>query len=117
MKEGLPDEFSSLIFQLEKIRDFMLESEKRYEHWIKLAHPRNKAGAKNLIHYLAFRSFHLRRLQDELSAIGLSSFGHSERYVLRNVENILQWLYKGAGKQAPFKTVKAVLIFLTAKNS
>ena len=49
-------------------------------------------GALNLAHYLALRSFDLREMQDELSALGLSSLGRGEASVLENLNRIIRLL-------------------------
>ncbi len=87
-----------LIDQLLIIRDAILNAEKQCEQLIGSVHPNYKYSARNFVRYLALRTFELRPIQEELSAMGLSSIGHSERYVLANVENILYFLHLYLGK-------------------
>jgi len=87
-----------LIDQLLIIRDAIINAEKQSEDLIGSVHPNYKYSARNFVRYLALRTFELRPIQEELSAMGLSSIGHSERYVLANVENILYFLNLYLGK-------------------
>jgi pyruvate kinase len=49
---------------------------------LELLHPDNRSAGRNLVHYLALRQHDLRDLQHQLTALGLSSLGRSEPYVL-----------------------------------
>lgn len=58
-------------------------------------HPIFKKSARNLIHYLAFRSFDIDKLQLELKNLGLPSLSTIESHVMRslyNLQNILHHL-------------------------
>ena len=55
------------------------------------------ASAVNLLHYLALRRHDLRKIQSELHALGLSSLGRSEAYVLRSLEAVLSVLQQLQG--------------------
>ena len=48
-------------------------------------HPRHQRSARNLAHYLALRQHDLRRLQEQLTLLGLSSLGRAEGHVLSTV--------------------------------
>lgn len=54
-------------------------------------------SARNLLHYLAFRSFDLREEQARLAHWGLSSLGRSESHVLYNLDAVLGWLHRLGG--------------------
>lgn len=82
-----------------KIREAILSCEEEYEPIIQSVHPNYRYSVRNFIRYLKLRTFELRKIQEELSAMGLSSIGHSERYVLANIENILYFLHLYQGKQ------------------
>src|SRR5271169_2039996 len=56
-----------------------------------------RESARNLLHYLAFRRFDLRREQATLAHLGLSSLGRSESHVLYNLEAVLRWLGPPSG--------------------
>lgn len=51
-------------------------------------HSNHRAAGRNLVHYLALRQHDLRPLQHELTALGLSSLGRSEPYVLATLEAV-----------------------------
>lgn len=51
-----------------------------------------RESARNLLDYLAFRQFDLRREQALLSHWALSSLGRSESHVLYNLDAVLGWL-------------------------
>lgn len=87
-----------LIDQLLIIREAILKSEQDCKDLIESVHPNYKYSARNFVRYLTLRTFELRPIQEELSAMGLSSIGHSERYVLANVENILYFLHLYLGR-------------------
>jgi len=55
-------------------------------------------SARNLLHYLAFRRFDLRREQTRLSHWGLSSLGRSESHVLYNLDAVLNGLDRLRGR-------------------
>ncbi len=55
---------------------------------LRLVDPRNTASAVNLVHYLALRRHDLRRLQMELSELGLSSLGRCEARVQHSLEQV-----------------------------
>ena len=82
-----------------EIRQAILDCEAVYEPQIASVHPNYRYSARNFIRYLKLRTFELRRIQEQLSAMGLSSIGHSERYVLANIENILYFLHLYVGRK------------------
>ncbi|WP_430972464.1 pyruvate kinase [Sunxiuqinia rutila] len=88
-----------LILRLMRIREAILSCEENYEPMIQSVHPNYQYSVRNFIRYLKLRTFELREIQEELSAMGLSSIGHSERYVLANIENILYFLHLYQGKK------------------
>lgn len=91
-------DIDALIEDLLMIRNDILEWEKEYREVIAQVHPNYKYSATNFIRYLRLRTFDLRKIQFQLSALGLSSISHSERHVLANVENILHFLYLSQGR-------------------
>jgi len=58
------------------------------EESLRLVDPRNLASATNLVHYVALRRHDLRRLQMELSELGLSSLGRCEARVHHSLEQV-----------------------------
>ena len=91
-------EIEELITELLKIREAILSSEEKYQKLIDSVHPNYLYSARNFVRYLQLRTFELRPIQEQLSALGLSSIGHSERYVLANIENILYFLHLYVGR-------------------
>lgn len=51
-------------------------------------------SAQNLAHYLAFRQYDLRLLQEKLASVGLSSLGRGESHTLLNLESVIRMLGK-----------------------
>ena len=88
----------ALIDDLLIIRNAILDGEKEYQEVIDNVHPHYRYSATNFIRYLKLRTFDLRKIQFQLSALGLSSISHSERHVLANVENILHFLHLSEGR-------------------
>lgn len=91
-------DINTLITSLTEIREAILEGEKEFLTTIDNVHPNYKYSATNFIRYLKLRTFDLRKIQELLSTLGLSSISHSERHVLANVENILHFLHLSQGK-------------------
>lgn len=87
-----------LIHQLLEVYRSILEREKESIDIIKGVHPNYRESARNFIRYLALRTRNLKKIQDKLSCLGLSSIGHSERYTLANIENILFFLHALEGE-------------------
>jgi len=68
------------------------ELEKVHESMLEQVHPVFQKSAANLVHYLAFRSFDIDKLQSELENLGLPFLSTIESHVMRslyNLQNIL----------------------------
>jgi pyruvate kinase len=85
----------SLAAHLEAVRDSLLELESAVDL---SSFGAQRESARNLLHYLAFRRYDLRRAQSLLTSWGLSSLGRSEGHVLHNMEMVLGWLDRALGK-------------------
>jgi pyruvate kinase len=83
--------------QLRQIVERAGELEARFESDLALAHPDFSASARNLLHYVALRQFDIGDLQKQLSELGLSSLGRSERHVAASIEAVRQALDALAG--------------------
>ncbi len=81
-----------------ELRDAALAAEERDRQRIDAVDPVHRAGAANLVHYLALRSRDLRPLQERLTAEGLSSLGRMEAGVLRNLEAVLRTIGDALGE-------------------
>ncbi len=79
----------SLAARLERVRTSLIELERSVD--LAPFGPQ-RDSARNLLHYLAFRRFDLRREQARLAHWALSSLGRSESHVLYNLEAVLGWL-------------------------
>ncbi len=89
------DQIDSLGEQIETILQKALELESEYAFELGKVHPVYKKSALNLIHYLAFRSFDIIELQDELRNNGLPSLSNVEPHVfnsLLSLKTILNFL-------------------------
>lgn len=87
-----------LIDRIEIIRQEMIAKEWQFSKIFDTINPNFRDSARNLIHYLTLRSYDLRDIQENLSSLGISSIGHSERYTIVNLDNILHLLYLLQGK-------------------
>lgn len=85
-------ELELLIAELVAIRAAMVAAESAMMPRIERLHSSYRLSAINLVHYLALRRQDLRPLQIKLSALGLSSLGRAEAYVMANVEAVLRTL-------------------------
>jgi pyruvate kinase len=84
-----------LATRLERLRASLIELEQAVD----LApYGTQRDSARNLLHYLAFRRFDLRRDQTRLSHWGLSSLGRSESHVLYNLDAVLSGLDRLRGR-------------------
>ncbi len=81
-----------LISELEDILEFVKSREAANADLIRQVQPHYRDSARNLIHYMALRSFDLRPIQEELSMMSISSLGHSEGYTLTNLKKIIHLL-------------------------
>lgn len=93
------EKLQQLIYTISEVRTAMMAREAAWEDVISKLPAEQIDSARNLIRYLALRTFNLRETQAELSNRGLSSIGHSERYTLANVDNILNLLHLLVGEQ------------------
>jgi len=76
--------------------------EERYRVQLEQLHPEQERSGLNLLHYLALRRQDVRHVQDQLSALGLSSLGRAEAHVLDHlhaVRHALRALQGHGGKR------------------
>jgi len=91
--------------RLERLRSSLLDLEQAVD----LApFGAERDSARNLLHYLAFRRFDLRREQTRLSHWGLSSLGRSESHVLYNLDAVLSGLDRIRGRPPARRPAPAV---------
>ena len=92
-------DIAELSVKLTAIRNSMLAVEETFRGTISQLHPNYRYSGLNFIRYLHLRQYKLKKYQEALSNLGLSSFGHSERYTLSNLENTLYILNALQGKE------------------
>lgn len=95
-----PVNINALLQQLLELRETMLMREVSLQTKIIQLPEHARESAVNLIHYLAMRTLDLRHIQEQLATLGLSSIGHSERYTLVNLDNIIHLLQLLGAKAA-----------------
>lgn len=88
----------ALIAELWSLREALVAMEHRLAPWLREAAPAQVASALNLAHFLALRHIDLRRLQERLSWVGVSSLGRAESHVMANVDKVLGILHRLAGR-------------------
>ena len=71
--------------QLDIILQKILEYEERYNSQIQQVHPKYKESAKNLIHYLALRTFDNNIIQEKLNTAGFPIAPHNEAQILHGL--------------------------------
>jgi pyruvate kinase len=89
---------ADLLEELTTLRADIVAESRDAEHCIDATHPRHRASARNLLHYLALRRRDLRPLQHRLSTLGLSSLGRAEAHVLATLDAVLGLLRRLNGK-------------------
>lgn len=90
---------ASLIDELWALRASMLDYESRLAPWLQDVDPSHAPSACNLAHYLAMRRFDMRRLQERLAWVGVSSLGRAETHVLANLDKVLGILHRLLGRR------------------
>ncbi len=93
-----PPAAGPLIKTLLDLRSDVLTKEKQAVKLLNKIHPVHLKSARNLLHYLAFRSHDLRELQLALSEWGLSSLGRAERKVQVTIDAVLMALHQLSNK-------------------
>ena len=89
----------TLIDELWALRESMLDYETRLAPWFRDVDPAHVPSASNLAHYLALRRFDMRRLQERLAWVGVSSLGRAETHVLANLDKVLGILHRLVGRR------------------
>jgi pyruvate kinase len=89
---------ADLLEELTALRADIVAETRAARHCIDAAHPRHRASARNLLHYLVLRRRDLRPLQQRLSTLGLSSLGRAEAHVLATLDAVLGLLRRLNGK-------------------
>lgn len=90
---------TALIDELQQLRGAMLAAQRRLSPQLEDVQPHWPASAVNLAHYLALRRHDIRRLQERLAWVGVSSLGRAETHALASVDKVLGLLHLLAGRQ------------------
>jgi pyruvate kinase len=71
--------------QIDQIINKAIALESDYTNMIENVHPTHRKSALNLIHYLAFRSFDIDNLQEQLIYMGLPDLANIEGHVMKSL--------------------------------
>ncbi|CAK9229585.1 unnamed protein product [Sphagnum troendelagicum] len=82
----------NLIDQLQGIHLHALALERWHAPQLKKVHSRYQESARNLLHYVAFRSLDIAGLQETLTSLGLSSLESCEACTLASVNSVISSL-------------------------
>lgn len=108
LDEGLR-ELTALEAEVGELREALLRAESAKRDEIGAVDPSHRRSAANLVHYVELRSHDVRRLQGRLAALGLSSLGRCEPYVLATIEAVLGVLARLAGRE-PLPAVAGIAL-------
>ncbi|MDN3641145.1 pyruvate kinase [Lutimonas halocynthiae] len=81
------DKLQEILVALDSVIDRISEFEHKYEDQLSSVHPNYAQSAKNLVHYLALRSFNINIFQDKLEDLGLPFTLESQNNILYNMLN------------------------------
>ena len=82
------DKLQEILVALDSVIDRITEFEHRYNAQLNSVHPNYAQSAKNLVHYLALRSFNINIFQDKLEDIGLPITLESQNNILYGLLNV-----------------------------
>ncbi len=106
---GRSRDLRELETQVRDLRDALVAAEVTRADEIEAAHPRHRRSAANLVHYVELRNHDIRHLQLRLGALGLSSLGRCEPYVLATIEAVLALLARLTGSPPPTTSASVAL--------
>ena len=87
--------------QLKAISDSARQLESAYSADLDAVHPKFRASARNLVHYLALRQSDISELQEDLTRLGLASLSRAERNVMASLRAVRVALKRIAGDTSP----------------
>ena len=82
------DKLNEILVALDSVLNRISEFEHKYETQLNNVHPNYSQSAKNLVHYLAMRSFNMNVFQDKLEDIGLPFSLESQSNILFGLLNL-----------------------------
>ena len=98
-----------LIPRISELRARAIALEQSHVDHLQGIEPSYQASARNLLHYLALRQIDLRPLQEELTALGLTSLGGCEAQALSSLDAVLAALHGLAGRSRPRQSPASAL--------
>jgi pyruvate kinase len=102
--------------QLEVIYHQVKAQEEKHSELLEGLHPNWQTSGRNLLHYLAMRTFDLRTLHDQLSALSISSLRYSESYTLANLSRVLYLLKLLQQESCVLRAEDTKIDFYTSKE-
>lgn len=103
MPSPTPRHLERPLAQLKVLFAGAVEYERAYAAEIDKIEPSYRNSARNLLHYLSIRQHDIRDLQQDLSALGLSSLGILEPHALASVESVIAILEKLSGQASSIR--------------
>ena len=88
-KSIAPAQVRKLLKELGNLRQHMIDTLAGHQPMLAKLHPEQAIGAANLLQYLVFRANDVRKLQDTLHELGLSSMASAESHICAQLEQIL----------------------------
>ncbi len=97
------DKLRLLETQINEIISGISKIEEEFSEEINNVHPIYGKSARNLVHYLGFRSYDIDDLQEQLRDLGLPSLSNIEGHVMRSLHSIKTIINYMLGKPSPEK--------------
>jgi pyruvate kinase len=97
---GAAERLAALHGALVELRQGCLDAEAEFADLLGAVRPIHRNGARNLVHYIAFRRHDLRSVQEDLARFGLSSLGRCESHVLSTLDTVIDVLGRLRGPGA-----------------
>jgi pyruvate kinase len=92
---------------VDELRRAALAAEQEFAAELNATAASMRESAYNLVHYLAVRRHDVRKLQEELARLGLSSLGRMEAHVMASLQAVLEALYALRNQAAPAEVISA----------
>ncbi len=106
--KNLKEELSFIESSISSIIDKAFSLELSHKNIIDSVHPEFSRSAGNLVHYLALRTFDLKKIQNRINDSGLLGFSNIEDHVLDYLESILSIISSLNGKTRDFRGIKSI---------
>lgn len=95
------EKIHKIIEEIDEVLSLIKKLESDHLHAIQMVRPSFKSGAKNLIHYGAFRSQNLKKLQKRLHQFGLSILDGTESHIATSLLTCRHFLLALVGEIKP----------------